>query len=434
MRSVLVFLLLFSSSITAQPQGPQLTAADRRAVAEAFAKRLESTYVIAEPGKQMAAAIREHVRRGEYDAIASAQAFAERLTNDARAVRNDGHLRVAVSGRAIPADHDADRPLTPDQKSSAFEEYRKINFGLAEAKRLEGNVGYLDIELFPPLDLAQPAFDAAMAFLGHTDALIIDARRHRGGDPATVAYLVSWFVAEGTLINETFTRENGDVTQYRAGKLPGARYDKPVWVLTSKRTFSGGEELAYDFQALKRGTIVGEVTGGGAHPTRPYRIHERFLAFVPFRQSINPITKTNWEGVGVKPDVAVAAADALKVAHEAAVKAVNAPGPVAEQSPARDLLEAWVKSFNEHDVAARRAWLRANTTLPEAQTNEYATMDVDIRNNEGAFDIVRFTKATATSAEAIAKHRKSGNGGRIQIELDAKDSKKIGRIGLQPAN
>lgn len=432
MRYALVLLLLFPFSLSAQLPDPELTAAERRAIAEAFAKRVESTYVLAEPGKQIAAAIREHIRRGDYDAVPTAERFAEQLVLDARKVRNDGHLRVAVSSGAIPADHDPDRPPTPEQKAAAFQDYRKINFGLAEAKRLEGNVGYLDIELFPPLELAQASFDAAMAFLGHTDALIIDARRHRGGDPATVAYLVSWFVPEGTLINETFTRENGDVTQYRAGKLPGPRYDKPVWVLTSKRTFSGGEELAYDFQALKRGTIVGEVTGGGAHPTRPYRIHERFLAFIPFRQSINPVTKTNWEGVGVKPDVAVDASEALKVALAAATKTEAAS--VTAQSPARELLEAWVKSFNEHDVEARRAWLRANTTLQDAQVNDYAKMDVEIRNGEGPFDIVRFSKVTATSAEAIAKHRKSGNSGRISIDLDAKDPKKIGRVGLQPAN
>lgn len=443
MRYLLLSFFLLSLSLHAQLPDPELTAAQRREIAEGFAKRVESTYVLADAGKQIAAAIREHIRRGDYDAIATAAEFTERLVRDARAVRNDGHLRVAISRETIPADHNPDRPPTPEEKAEAFQEYRKINFGLAEAKLLEGNVGYLDVTLFPPLELAKPTYDAAMAFLAHTDALIIDARRHHGGDPATVAYLVSWFVPEGSLINETYTRENGNVTQYRAGKLPGSRYTKKVWVLTSKETFSGGEELAYDLQAFKRATLVGEVTGGGAHPTRPYRINDRFFAMVPYRQSINPITKTNWEGVGVKPDVAMPAADALKFAHDAARKELGikpsiadaaAAAPQVENSPARELLEAWVKSFNEHDADARRTWLRANTTLPDAQVSQYASMDVDIRNNEGAFDIVRFVRVTATTAEALAKHRKSGNGGRIQIELDPKDAKKIGRIGLQPAD
>lgn len=443
MRSLLP-LLLFSFSLHAQKlPDPELTAADRRKIAEAFAKRVESSYVLAEPAKQIAKAIREHVRGGAYDDIATASAFAERLTSDARAVQNDRHLRVAVAGSVVPADHDAERPPTPEQKAEARENLRKINFGVAEAKRLDGNVGYLDLEVFPPLELAKDALDAAVASLADTDALIIDARRHRGGDPATVAHLVSWFVPEGTLINETYTRENGDVTKYHAGKLSGARYGKKVWVLTSKRTFSGGEELAYDFQALKRGTIVGEVTGGGAHPTRPFRIHERFLAMIPFRQSINPVTKTNWEGVGVKPDVAVAADEALQVAHAAALKALDrTPSAAAtaaaktevENSAARTLLAGWVKSFNEDDVAARRAWLRANSTLPDAQVEQYATMDTEIRDGHGAFDIVRFGEVSATSAEAFAKHRKSGMGGRIRIEVDPKDPKKIAKIGLQPAD
>ena len=435
MRSLILSLLLFSFPLFAQPAEPELTAAQRREVAEAFAKRVESSYVLAEPAKRIAAAIREHAQRGDYDAIAGAGALAERLTRDARAVQNDGHLRVAVAREPIPASFDPNVAPGPQEKAKAFEEHRQMNFGVAEVKRMQGNVGYVDLVMFPPLEMAKPALDAAMTLVAHTDALIIDARRHGGGDPATVAYLVSWFVPEGSLINETFTRSSGDVTQYRAGKLPGPRYTKKVWLLTSKKTFSGGEELAYDLQAFQRATLVGEVTGGGAHPTRSYRIHERFYAMVPFRQSINPITKKNWEGVGVQPDVAVPAADALKVAHDAALQSLglaSAETSVAS-SPARELLEAWVKSFNEHDAAARRTWLRANTTLPDEQIAEYATMDVQIRESQGAFDIVRFGKVTATSAEAFAKHRTSGNLGRIQINLDAKDAKKIGNVGLQPA-
>ena len=441
LRSLLP-LLLFSFSLTAQPlPEPELTAADRRKIAEAFAKRVESSYVLAEPAKQIAKAIRAHAGSGAYDGIATASALAERLTSDARAVQNDRHLRVVLSPGVVPADQDAERPPTPEQKAAARENLRKVNFGVAEAKKLDGNVGYLDLEMFPPLELAKDALDAAVASLADTDALIIDARRHRGGDPATVAHLVSWFVPEGTLINETHTRDNGDVTQYKAGKLAGPRYGKKVWVLTSKRTFSGGEELAYDFQALKRGTIVGEVTGGGAHPTRGFRIHDRFMAMIPFSQSINPVTKTNWEGVGVKPDVAVAADEALQVAHAAALKALDrtptaaaAAKPEVENSAARELLAGWVKSFNEDDVPARRAWLRANSTMPDEQVEQYASMDAEIRNGHGAFDIVRFGDVTATSAEAFAKHRKSGMGGRIRIEVDPKDPRKIAKIGLQPAD
>ena len=429
MRFLLVTLILSVSMKAQQFPDPMLSAADRRQVAEAFAARVESSYVLAEPAKKIAAAIRENVRKGEYDAITPASAFAERLVRDARAIQNDRHLRVSLSPQVIPADHDPSRPPSAAQKAEYAAEARRRNFGLAEVKRLDGNIGYIDIEVFPPLEFARTPLDGAMMLLANTDALIIDARRHRGGDPETVAYLVSWFVPEGTLINETFTRANGEKKQYRAGTLPGPRYDKKVYVLTSSRTFSGGEELAYDFQALKRGTVIGEVTGGGAHPTRPFRIHERFFAYIPYAQSINPITKANWEGVGVKPDVAVAADDALNVALKDLGLASSA-----ESTPARELLEAWVKSFNEHDLDARKAWLLANATLPAEQAGGFAKMDVEIRENEGAFDIVRFGKVTATSAEAFARHRKSGNGARITVELDSANPKKIGRIGLEGAD
>jgi Peptidase family S41 len=431
MRYLLLTLIL-SVSLHAQLPDPELTAADRRQIAEAFAARVETSYVLAEPAKKIAAAIRENIRKGEYDNVTPASAFSERLVRDARAVQNDRHLRVAVASQVIPADYDGSRPPGPEQKKQFANEVRRSNFGVTEVKRMEGNVGYVDIEVFPPLEFAKTPLDGAILYLANTDALIIDARRHRGGDPETVAYLVSWFVPEGTVINETFTRSSGEKKSYIAGKLPGPRYDKKVYVLTSKRTFSGGEELAYDFQALKRGTLFGEVTGGGAHPTGAYRIHDRFFAYIPHRQSINPVTKTNWEGVGVKPDVAVAADDALKVAHEAALKDLGMTSS-AEVTPARELLEAWVKSFNEHDLEARKTWLLANAALSAEQAGGYAKMDVEIREQQGPFDLLRFGKVTATSAEAFARHRKSGNGARISVELDP-SKKKIGQIGLEAAD
>jgi retinol-binding protein 3 len=447
MRVLLVSLLLLSLSATAQLPDPELTPAQRREIAEGFAKRIETSYVLVDHAKKMAADLRARIARGEYDNLTPASALAAALVKDARAINNDKHLRLTVSNNIVPVETEEQREKR--QSPMAAASARRQNYGLAAAQRLDGNVGYLDIEFFPPANLAAPAADAAMAFLANTDALIIDARRHRGGHPDMVAYLVSHFVQPNTLINTIYDREKNATEEFRAAKIPGKPYDKKVYVLTSGRTFSGGEELAYDLQALGRAKIVGEVTGGGAHPTNAHRIHERFIAFIPGARSINPVTKTNWEGVGVKPDVAVPAADALRVAHAAALKDIGAATTdakwreevtsiAAKLSPAeganpRAALDAWMKSFNEHDPAARESWLRENTNYSPEQAKQYAGLDAKIRGDYGPFELVRVVETKPASIEVEAKHTKNGALARIVIEVDPKQPAKIANVSLQAA-
>jgi C-terminal processing protease CtpA/Prc len=169
-----------------------------------------------------------------------------------------------------------------------------------------------------------PAFTAAMTLLSGTDALILDLRRNGGGEPDSVAFLLSHFFPSGDVrhLNDIYTRPTGSTRQYWT--LPGVelRYDKPVYVLVSPRTFSGGEECAYDFQTQKRAVLVGETTGGGANPGEDVALGGGFFAFIPTGRSINPVTKTNWEHVGVKPDIAVPAADAMKTAYAAILRSM----------------------------------------------------------------------------------------------------------------
>src|SRR5262249_22574655 len=127
-------------------------------------------------------------------------------------------------------------------------------------------------------------------------------------------------------LNSLYWRKGDRTEEFWTRKaLDGKRYTgKPVYVLTSARTFSGAEEFAYNLQSRKRATIVGETTGGGAHPGGVRPINDHFAMFVPTGRAINPVTGTNWEGTGVKPDVAVRADEALETAHALAVKTVLA--------------------------------------------------------------------------------------------------------------
>lgn len=296
--------------------------ATRGAVIEGTLKRLNDNYVFPEVAKKMEQAIRERVQKKEYDQVTSAKQLAEKLTADLQAVSRDKHLRVRYSHEPIPAEG-ANREPTPEQRERFRAYLSSINFGFEKIERLKGNVGYIDLRGFTPAEFSAETIVAAMNFLAHTDALIFDLRRNGGGDPATVALLSSYlFNSDPVHLNDLYSREDDSTHQWwTLPYVPGKRYaGKDVYVLTSKRTFSAAEEFTYNLKNLKRATIIGETTGGGAHPGGTRRINEHFHVFVPDGRAINPISKTNWEGTGVKPDVEVPAEQALKTAHLAALK------------------------------------------------------------------------------------------------------------------
>jgi C-terminal processing protease CtpA/Prc len=191
-------------------------------------------------------------------------------------------------------------------------------------QRLPGNVGYLDLRMFSGDPDAQATAVAAMNFLGHSDALIVDLRRNGGGSPGMIATLLTYLVEPGDRLNfnNFYVREGDRTTQWwTLPYVPGPRlHGKPLYVLTSERTGSAAEEFSYDVQTHELGTLVGQVTAGGANPGGMFRMNDHFAAFIVTGRAVNPITKTNWEGVGVKPDIAVPAEDALREAHVAAVK------------------------------------------------------------------------------------------------------------------
>jgi hypothetical protein len=291
-----------------------------RVIAGAIAK-LNQIYVFPDTAKKMEQALRAHQKKGEYDAVTRGDEFAALLTTHLRVVSHDKHLSIAFSPVKLP-------DFTAAPKARQTEDNRKrdehINCAFTKVEILNGNIGYVKLGGFGPTDSCAPTVSAAMNFVANADAVIFDMRGPGGGEALTVVFLESYLFDQPTHVNDIWTRSTDTTRQFwTQSQVPGKRVGTaPVFVLTSSRTFSAGEEFAYDLQAQKRATIVGETTGGGANPFRPEKIDDRFTLLVPFGRAINPITKTNWEGAGVEPDVKVPEADALATAQKLAAEKI----------------------------------------------------------------------------------------------------------------
>ena len=321
---VVTLVLAAGAALAQQPEQPDLTidAATRTKVIDGVLKRLNDSYVFPEVAKKMEQSIRERVDKKEYDQVTSAKEFASKLTNDLQAVSKDKHLRVRYSNRAIP-ERAPRREPTAEEREQEKRELAWMNYGFSKVERLPGNVGYVEFRGFMAPVLGADTVAAAMNFVNGTDALIFDMRNNGGGDPEMVALICSYlFGPEPVHLNDLYWREGNRTDEFWTKKeVPGKRYlNRDVYVLTSNRTFSGAEEFTYNLKNLKRATIIGETTGGGAHPGGGFRITENFGMFVPTGRAISPITKTNWEGTGVTPDVAVPADQALLTAQIIALK------------------------------------------------------------------------------------------------------------------
>ena len=304
----------------------RIDAATRARVVNGAAASLDSFYVFPDVAKRMGDTARARLARGDYDGYDSGPAFAQRLSDDFAAIAHDKHLNVRFAARGLPPQRpETAVPATPTPEDSARDrrDADERNCSFVKVERLEGNVGYLRFDGFEDADLCAPTVAAAMTFLAGTRAMIIDLRWNGGGQPKMVALVSSYLFDRRTHLNDLWTRRTNATEEFwTRDSVAGRKFGgtKPVFVLTSSRTFSGGEEFTNNVKTLKRATIVGETTGGGAHPVRGRRVDDHFMIGVPFARAINPITKTNWEGTGVEPDVKVPASEALATAIKLAGK------------------------------------------------------------------------------------------------------------------
>ena len=289
-------------------EGYDIDAATRTRVLEGVASRLKQFYVLAEPAEEMAEALVEHEHDGKYDDVTNGWVFANSLTEDIQKISGDQHLLISFS------------PISngPPVRSPYFDPRMTTgaNCGFERSETLPGDVGYVKMNLFLDPNRCRSKAIEALTSVAGVKALIFDLRDAAGGNAGMGTLIIGQLFDEPVQLSALRSRAPAGVQELHLGtRAPGLSFAAtPVYVLMSSKTFSAAEWFAYDLQALKRATTVGEATRGGAHIVRPERIDERFEMNLPYAEAVNPITHGNWESSGVIPQVPVPAADALSAA------------------------------------------------------------------------------------------------------------------------
>jgi hypothetical protein len=326
-RRALSACLLLSVASLASGQSA-LTEQQKAQVIDGALARVREIYVEPADVGKIEAAIREKVAHGDYRSASTPDAFASQLGEDLRKASGDPHFRVDyVPGEFAPMPTSMRRPPETDAQRQERLRVSAVlsNNGFARVEFLEGNIGLIVLTSTPSPDQIRDTLAAAMTFVKDTSALILDARANRGGDPGGVGYLLSYFVEGRIPVYDFVGRKPEDTMHYfTEATVPGPRYaaDKPVFVLTSARTFSGGEAVVDAMRTWRHAKVVGERTKGGAVVALPVRAADHFGMGVPFMKTVNLVTGKNWNGVGIEPDVAVPADKAQDAAYRLALEHV----------------------------------------------------------------------------------------------------------------
>ncbi|QWP75721.1 S41 family peptidase [Lysobacter sp. K5869] len=347
-RSLVAALCLIALSLPAVAASP--AAAGPRATVAEVAAAIDKNFYDPQRAQRLAAQLRAEADSGRYDAYRDPRDLATALSERLRT--EDNHFRVEWREPAkAPPGARGPGPGSAGPNTAFADAARRANYGVRALETLPGNLGYLDLRELPDIDFADAAdparraLDAALALLAGRDAVIIDLRRNGGGSPAAVGYLTSAFTARGAPVYNIFrSREGGRLRNESEAPeqwYPNPRLDVPLYLLTSARTGSAAEALAYTLQAARRATVIGETSAGAANPGGEFPLSAGYSMFVSTGSPTNPITGDNWEGRGVQPDVAVDQAQALSAAQSRALERILAQrGDGLAAAEARWILEA----------------------------------------------------------------------------------------------
>ncbi|MFJ9442866.1 S41 family peptidase [Kitasatospora sp. NPDC101235] len=312
----------------------QLQSAEITEIVTELSRLTTGLYVFPEIGERIAGVLGDALSQGRYHRAGDPETLGRLVTADLQSVNGDGHLRLKFHPHAIPAEKEDGAVLAELARAADLS-----LGGIPRIERLEGGVALLKLApIIFPLDMTGESLNAALTLVARAEALILDLRECVGGHPYTTAHICGHLFDDPTHLNTLYDREEDAEQQFWSPALvPGPRFggSKPLYVLISKATFSGGEELAYDLQQRGRAVVIGEVSGGGANPRRGFTLHPHLEATIPTARSINPVSGGNWEGTGVIPDTETDPARAHEVAHRAALAEVARLGgdtPSAEEA------------------------------------------------------------------------------------------------------
>ncbi|MEK6154492.1 S41 family peptidase [Flavobacteriaceae bacterium 3-367] len=409
---------------------------EQEALINSVAQLLDENYIFPETAKKVGMALKENLRKGIYTPLRDPAELAGKITEDLRSLSKDLHFSLQYNPGWV-----VENQVTVSKEDSiAFAQQRlaaakRRNFGFKQLTVLEGNVGYLNLSGFEDTRYAGETAATAMNFFENADALIIDLRQNGGGSPSMIQLITSYlFDAEPIHLNSFYWRQTDQTTQtWTLPYVPGKRRpDLDVYVLTSKYTFSAAEEFTYNLKNLERATIVGETTGGGAHPVDRVAASDKFVLQVPIGRAINPITNTNWEGTGVVPDINVPSDKALLTAHIKALENLkrehadvaltydwHLPALRAKEQPisvAKKTLEAYVGKYGPRKITLENGKLfYQREEGPKYKLNPMS--DVLFSIEEIPYFRVHFLKSEAGKTQALQgiyengrtdKHAKSG--------------------------
>ncbi|MDF2176906.1 S41 family peptidase [Aliiglaciecola sp. CAU 1673] len=309
------FALLLLLPLLAQAES--LTQKHKAQLIEALSEAISEQYVLTENidaiHQSISALSQSQIFHSESDASQIAKMLSTELD------KFDHHF--SVSWRA-----NLEQGNATAVKESWSSKMARKNSGFNHVEILEGNVGYVDFWGFADVsETSRMTVSHALGFLSHVDALIIDLRQNGGGSAEMVQLISSYFFAKRTHLNSLYSRLSGRTIEYWTFDGVGPKFPEklPIYILISDYTFSAAEEFTYNFKQLQKAIIVGETSKGGANPWHYVELGNGFRAAIPFAKAINPITKTNWEGVGITPDIAVPASEALDRAYLMALETLK---------------------------------------------------------------------------------------------------------------
>lgn len=307
-------LLIPLLSAQTPTSGVKLDAAERQIVLDSMVADVKQYYFDPSIAQKTADAIRAHERAGDYYQVSDGQAFANLLTRQLIDASGDVHFTMEYTPNVFP---DFSGPPSPEAQARYRTAMEQANCTFEKVEIRPNNVGYVKLNSFPDIAACQSQAESAMRALNRADALIIDLRDNLGGYTNMVVFLASYlfdhpeymFNARDPITEQTWTRSPV------AGSLLAG---KPVYILTSSRTYSAAEQFSYDLKVLKRATLIGETTGGASHSGVLHNLDDHFAIGIPEHRPVNPFSDRDWAVTGIEPDVKVKAVDALATAERLA--------------------------------------------------------------------------------------------------------------------